>query len=280
MQDLLSNNDDQPFSISYAKQRAPFSMPHNHIHDFYEMYYLLSGERNYFIKNRTYRLTKGSLVCIPPLELHRSLDADIDQWERILIYFRPSFLASADPGRIECLTRPFFQESLLVRFPPKEQVLIEDILGSMLHEADSLENGYPEMLAAQLIRLLVLTLRCGSQPIGPDEHPVQEKFNRAAPIIHYINNHYQEPLTLPHLASHFHMSPFYLCKIFRASTGFTIIEYLNQVRIKEAQSQLRQSRGSVLDIAGAVGFGSISHFGRVFKENTGVSPLVYRKRYR
>ncbi len=280
MQDSILDHDEQPFSISYAKQHAPYSMPRNHIHDFYEMYYLLSGERNYFIKNRIYHLTKGSLVCIPPLELHRSLDADVDQWERILIYFHPSYLASADPDRLGRLTKSFFQESVLIRFSSKEQALIEDILGSMLHEAGSQENGYPEMLTAQLIRLLVLTLRCGSQPVALDEHPVQEKFNRAAPIIHYINNHYQEPLTLPFLAGHFHMSSFYLCKIFRAATGFTVIEYLNQVRIKEAQNQLRQNRSSVLDIACAVGFGSISHFGRVFKESTGVSPLAYRKRYR
>jgi len=79
------------------------------------------------------------------------------------------------------------------------------------------------------------------------------------------------------LAEKFYLSPYYICKIFKESTGFTFIEYLNKMRVKEAQKLLRAKGSTVLGISEKVGFGSVSNFGRVFKEISGVSPLNFRK---
>jgi len=80
-------NQDESILISYEKQTPPYNMTTNHFHDSYELYYLLSGERYYFIKDRTYHIVKGSLVFINRYELHKTLDAYIPSWERILINF-------------------------------------------------------------------------------------------------------------------------------------------------------------------------------------------------
>jgi AraC-like DNA-binding protein len=280
MQDFTYTAADQSLLLSYEKQTTPALMVSNHWHDSYELYYLLSGERYYFIRNQTYFLEKGSLVLIQPQELHRTLGANVSSWERVLINFRAEFLISSSQERFRQLTALFQRDYRLIRFPLKDQPLVEEILFQMLHEASHQENGFHDMLAAQLIRLLVLAARLN--PMG-SEPPVANldrwQHSRAAPVVQYLNDHYQESLTLAGLAEQFHLSPFYLCKVFRAATGFTLIEYLNQVRIREAQNLLRQTRSSILNVAGAVGFGSISHFGRVFKVITGVSPLTYRRRY-
>lgn len=64
------------------------------------------------------------------------------------------------------------------------------------------------------------------------------------------------------------------CKV---ATGFTFVEYVNSVRIKEAKHLLEQTTLKVNLIARKVGFGSVTHFGRVFKAVTGHAPLYYRK---
>ncbi|HBP38993.1 MAG TPA: AraC family transcriptional regulator [Clostridiales bacterium] len=281
MQDFSYTAADSSFLLSLEKQRAPHQMVVNHWHDSYEIYYLLSGERCYFIKNQTYRLTRGSLVLIQPQELHRTLAAaGVGCWERILINFRPDFLIAAHPERIAWLSELFRRPYRLLQFSLKEQTAAEEILMQMLHEASQQETGFLEMLAAHLVRLLLLAVR--QKPSGPEAPDSRDTWqnNRAAPIVSYLNEHYPEALSLAGLAQRFHLSDGYLCKIFRAATGFTVIEYLNQVRIREAQNLLRQTPDSVLEIAGRVGFGNVSHFGRIFKEITGTPPVSYRKRYR
>jgi len=59
--------------------------------------------------------------------------------------------------------------------------------------------------------------------------------------------------------------------------GFSFVEYLNGVRIKEAQNLLLKTDMSIVDISQTVGYKSLTHFGRVFKNVTGSSPRHYKK---
>jgi YesN/AraC family two-component response regulator len=85
-------------------------------------------------------------------------------------------------------------------------------------------------------------------------------------------------LSLQSLAEKFYVSPYYLSRFFKEVTGFTFVEYLNNVRVKEAKKLLESSSMKVNLIFKKVGFGSVTHFGRVFKSVTGYAPLHYRKR--
>ncbi|MFW5749714.1 MAG: helix-turn-helix domain-containing protein, partial [Halanaerobium sp.] len=87
----------------------------------------------------------------------------------------------------------------------------------------------------------------------------------------------KKSLTLSSLADKFNYSPAYLSRAFKEVTGFNFVEYKNNVRIKEAGKLLQQSKLSVTEIATEVGFNNITHFGRIFKEITDLSPLAYRK---
>jgi AraC-like DNA-binding protein len=278
MQKIHYINQDESILISYEKQTPPHDMTVNHFHDSYEIYYLLSGERYYFIKDRTYHIVKGSLVFINTYELHRTLDAHVPSWERILINFKPGFLISDDTDRIGRLVSLFSTGSNILRFPVKEQTMIEELLFKLLSETDNSNTCFEEMLAAYLIQLLVFSSRFIGQntiSVNSSNHYIHKK---AAPIVQYINSHYMEPLSLNSLAELFYMSPYYLCKVFKESTGFSFVEYLNQIRIKEAQILLSSLDSSIIEISQKVGFGSVSQFGRVFKDISGVSPLKYRKK--
>lgn len=79
------------------------------------------------------------------------------------------------------------------------------------------------------------------------------------------------------IAEHFYISPHYLSRVFKEVTGLPLTEFVNMTRIREAQRLLRQTDAKIIDIAEQVGYGNLSHFGRVFKQQTGLSPLQYRK---
>ena len=79
------------------------------------------------------------------------------------------------------------------------------------------------------------------------------------------------------LSETFFISPYYLSRTFKAVTGFTLIEYVNLTRIKQAQRLLKETDHKIIDIAEAVGFESIGHFDRIFKKIAATTPMTYRK---
>ncbi len=106
----------------------------------------------------------------------------------------------------------------------------------------------------------------------------EEKKNYAALRAQsYIEIHYAESLTLQSIADALHISPYYLCHIFKCSLDTSVMDYLNTCRIRAAREMLRAESMSVKDIALAVGFSDPNYFCRVFKRVTGVTPSVYKR---
>ncbi len=93
----------------------------------------------------------------------------------------------------------------------------------------------------------------------------------------YMNQHYQEGVTLGQVAAFANMSPTYFSKKFKSSTGLCFKEYLNYIRVQKASDMLRNTDLSVTGVAMACGFSDGNYFGDVFRRLTGVSPREYRK---
>lgn len=99
-----------------------------------------------------------------------------------------------------------------------------------------------------------------------------------AQAIRYIRKHYQERLTLEDTASAVALSPNYFSRIFNATMHISFSSYVNRLRVEQAQRLLLNTRLSLVEIAGIVGFEDQSYFSKVFKSFTTVSPGQYRKR--
>jgi AraC-like DNA-binding protein len=93
----------------------------------------------------------------------------------------------------------------------------------------------------------------------------------------YIRKNLTSTISLDAVADYVGISKFHLCRTFKTVTGLSFSEYLNGVRIKEAQRLLQATKQSISEIAQQVGFKSSTHFGRVFKSIVGISPVTYRK---
>lgn len=83
-------------------------------------------------------------------------------------------------------------------------------------------------------------------------------------------------ITVPDVAFHAGFSIDYFNRIFQAHTGFTVMAYINQARLKRAASLLRNTERSLLDIALDVGYDSHEGFTKAFKRKHGITPREYR----
>lgn len=267
------------FMIEQIKRAGTFSMDSDHYHDSYEIYYLLAGERNYYINNLVYALRSGDLIFINRNELHRTVAKGTSRHERILINFRHDFLNRLMEQLP--LELPFFSgQCLLLRPDAHEQGMIENLLFAMLEEQKAERAQHIPFMQTLLVQLLIGMNRIRER--APDSIvPVNnDKQRKTYEIIEYLQTHYAEKLTITELADTFFISSTYLCRLFKQTTGFTIVEYLNTVRVQEAQRRLRDTNDRVTKIAEETGFDSIAHFGRVFKAIARRSPLQYRKQNR
>lgn len=270
-------NPANTFTLSTRKALGHYTMQANHFHHQHELYYLLSGEREYFIKDRTYSVHKGDLVFINAYELHKTTDTGVPNHERVLIKFSEEFLKTAESPMIEVFYLLTRENQCLIRPPIRTQNLFEEIFQKMLKEIEEQEVGFEAVLQALLIQLLVAVCRISHQKTTATFDHLSQVHEKISEVVQFINHHYAEEISLQLLSEKFFISPFYLSRTFKEVTGFTFIEYLNTVRIKEAQKLLRESKLKVIIIAENVGFGNIAHFGRVFKKVTGITPMQYKK---
>lgn len=109
----------------------------------------------------------------------------------------------------------------------------------------------------------------------------EQKVEIAAPdpiyqAVRYIEQHYMESITLEHLAEQLQCSARMLLRKFKAAFQTTPIDYLISVRLEQAKKLLIESSLSIKDISHSVGYDDYYYFSRLFKKNTGLSPVKYR----
>ncbi|NIK76205.1 YesN/AraC family two-component response regulator [Paenibacillus castaneae] len=265
--------------VEYMKRSEPFTMADEHYHDYYEIYYMLSGKRIYFIRDRTYSVEQGDLVFINKNELHKTMQTGEASHERVIIHLDDSMLQQHAAEHAAFLLTPFQQQGHIIRLPRQEQVAVEQVIRRMLTEIGQKSTGY-ELFPSHAVTELLLTAARYLQQHEPaplhHDTPIHAKISE---VIRYINAHIEEQLRLGTLAEQFFISPYYLSRMFKEMTGFTFSDYVVLTRIKEAQRLLRESKLSITDIAASVGFDNFSHFGKMFKKTTRLSPRDYRKQY-
>lgn len=95
----------------------------------------------------------------------------------------------------------------------------------------------------------------------------------------YINAHYAGAVSLESISQLAGFNPTYFSELFKKETGMNFLEYLTDVRIKEAKRLLADAGKTIADVAADVGYSDVKHFSRVFHRITGIHPSQYRKLY-
>jgi two-component system, response regulator YesN len=93
----------------------------------------------------------------------------------------------------------------------------------------------------------------------------------------YVKENYQERITLEDISNRLFLHQAYFSAIFKKATGQNFIDYVNHVRVEKAMQLLRNTDYKIKIISDMVGFQSHSYFNKVFKNETGVTPVVFRR---
>ncbi|NOU62860.1 helix-turn-helix domain-containing protein [Paenibacillus sp. LMG 31461] len=274
---LRFGSDKDLFWIEFDRRIGYYTMDNNHYHSQYEIYYLFQGERNYFIKDSTYRVHSGDLVLVDSNAIHKTSDMLAPNHERIVLNFAPMFFNEFTQTEKELLISPYQDGNPHIRLNLQEKMYVETQLASLLSEIVNQPPGYQLYIRNVAVELLLFTARNilkreseANDKLSPIQHKVTG-------IVRHINLHYGDPLQLDSIAKQFFISKSHLSRIFKLLTGFGFTEYVNITRVKEAERLLKDTKLSVTVVSELCGFENFSHFGKVFKKLSGLSPRAYRK---
>lgn len=247
-----------------------------HHHDFYEIYLLLRGRVTYIVENHIYNMRPGDIMLISPLELHQArISTEEDPYERIVLWVARPYLEQLSSPRTS-LTRCFDTSvpghANLLRLPGQASATMHRRMERLqtLHQ----QEGYGGDLLAKscLTELLVELNQAAHDRAAPAADCSSDQVVDA--VLHYINEHYSEPLTLDMLSEKFFISKYHLLRKFDAQVGTTVHRYILQKRLLIAK-QLLGSGVAPSEVCQYCGFGDYANFYRAFKLQYGSTPRQF-----
>ncbi|MCC8102026.1 MAG: AraC family transcriptional regulator [Clostridiales bacterium] len=280
MQIFVNEMISSGFRISHIMGGIPKDMKRAHIHREYEIFYLVSGQRYYFIEDKTYQIQPGSLVMVQSGDVHRTVQVFRDQpYERILLMLRGEYVQPV----LNALNLPpvsFFFTTPVLSLSTDKQATVKNIFDTLFSELSTKPANHDSVSRLKIVELLLLASRClaFSADLPGVITPSSGKYKKVNDAILYIKDHFLEPLSLGEIADHIYVSRGYLSKIFNETTGMKVTDYINIQRINYSKNLFAgNSDLSITELAEICGFDSITYYEKVFKQVTGISPTSFRK---
>ncbi len=246
-----------------------------HHHDFFEIYFLVSGDVTYQIESRIVHVMPGDLLLISPRELHQvRIKPEMSPYERYVLWVAPETVARLSSPQTDLAagldpTRP--GHGNLLRLNSEDRAAVQNLLGALDQEASSDRYGAELLRESLLTQLLVRVNRLAfRQSVCPEEGPSRT----VDQVVDYINLHYGEALSLDSLANRFYVSKYHLSHVFQRQMGTSLYRYILKKRLMISRQLMAQGQ-KPSQVFAACGFCDYPGFYRAFKAEYGASPREF-----
>jgi len=143
----------------------------------------------------------------------------------------------------------------------------------------SMDSFAEKIYRSSNILELIDMVRSFSASIRQGTEQEKAKDSKTEKIRQYIYQNYARSLTLDEIASHFYLSPNYLCTVFKKENGCNLNKFINDYRLRRAAELLSATQMKVHGVADAVGFHNTSYFIQRFRDFYGETPDSYRQNH-
>ncbi len=248
-----------------------------HHHDFYEIYFLISGDVTYTIESRQYHVMPGDLLLISPRELHQiCIRPEMSAYERYVLWVDPQLLSTYSTS-LSDLTRNLDpngpHEGNLLRMGPEEHQKLLSLFKQLWQESEADTYGSDLLRTSLLVQLLVTINRLADREADFHEAAMQSS-QAVSKVVDYINQNYSQPLSLDSLAELVYVSKYHLSHEFNRQVGTSVYRYIQKKRLLIARQLLAQG-ARPNEVYASCGFGDYAGFYRAFKGEYGISPREY-----
>ncbi|MBR4581458.1 MAG: helix-turn-helix transcriptional regulator [Lachnospiraceae bacterium] len=292
LQEIVEHeNKDYPVGVYYVEPGEMF-MEHVrwHWHTEIEIDLIKEGTARYRIGENTYMLREGQAIFINRNIMHSIETGSAGKCVIMSLIFSPSFLFPENDSTVSntylkpVLEDPNFRFLIL---NPKERwdrgviSYLEDIIYANLQK----EFGYELQTQSLICQLWLLFLskvtvkEDGVKAEAPRRSMTADEI-RIKDAIVFIEQNFQDPITLDDIANSIHVSKSECCRCFNRAVNMTPFEYLMHYRILKSAEIIQRNLKSpvpISELATSVGFNNTSYFNKRFREYFGCTPTQYRK---
>lgn len=282
---IADNKNNLPFFIEKRKELTT----EIHRHEFVQIIYVSKGSSEHVLNNNKFSIYKGDIFIMPPYVPHYFVeggDAEIYEYE-----FTPEFIN--EKFSIEYKDNSFMDFAYLEPFLVAENKIkprlnltgnvqreVENILNNIMLEYEQREKDFELVIKALTLQLLIIVSRQYNRNEETNENNYVFMKHRDSLIktIDFINENYFESISLDDAVRVSLLSKSYFGYLFKHMTHKTFTEYLNGVRISNAVELLKTRHDlKVIDICFMTGYNNVNHFNRIFRAETGCTPMQIRK---
>ena len=271
-----------PVECLDLKKRSDSPDLYAHFHDYVELLYLYDGKLRVWLNGKEYAFNEGELIIINSKESHR-LESAAPESRYYVIKFNPEILwASNGSAKETRYVLPFLNSSSTHPRVFPASFVSEAGIGALVADAVSAWKnrpvGYELLLRGDVLKIFGHVVSCLSDLGVEIKYTVGSGslYGIMDNIIDYVNKNFTS-CDERELAKRYKVSYSYFSRTFKQMMNMSFKEYINYLRINEAQRLLLTTGKSITDISMEMGFSSPSHFINVFRRHMGRAPKQYRK---
>ncbi len=260
----MRENKHLAFIFAGEEQRAPGSFYGPIMRNEYVLHYILRGEGYVKCGNKIDKVSEGQSFIMFPNELVKYYADIVNPWHYIWVNF------SGDEANNLIAQTAFTPTNRVSPARPLYEIypLYEDAVSAYYMPSEPMKNAKLYLLLAHYTKIF------------PNDKQEIEK-NTADAVIDFIQNNYMyADINVETLASRLNISRSQLFRICKSSQGCSPIQYLTDLRIKQAMTWLETTDHPIGSIASSVGIPDAMYFSRLFAEKVGITPTEYRKKFR
>lgn len=275
-----------PYESHTQSREGAGMMAAAHYHDYIEILYGDCGQFQIILDGRSYRFSRGDMVLINSRQVHSvvALTPGVNRY--LVVKFEPEVLYTTAQTIFEAkYLLPFTggHSTHQKLFPAGELkgTCVPRALRAIFREYSSKEYGYELAIRTAICEIFLWILRSWNQkgmvPVA-GRSLNEATMGRLRTVFAYVEQHYKEDITAEDMASLCNVSYSYFSRLFRSTMQKTFREYLNYVRISQAEKLLLNTELNITEIAMEVGFSTSSYFIEQFRHFKSVSPRRFRQR--
>lgn len=244
-----------------------------HYHEFHKITIFISGNVQYFIEGKTYSLEPYDIVLVNRNDIHRvQVDPSVP-YERIIVYISPGFMEAYRTDHYDlsyCFEKAKKEHSNVLRIHALEKSSLFKVTNRL--ERSFSDTEYAGDLYRQILFLEFMIHLNRAALKNRAEFLDTSLYNpKIVNLIQYINQHLTDPLTMDNLSARVYLSKYYMMRLFKAETGYTIGKYITYRRLLLARSLILKGV-PITQACLSSGFQDYSTFSRAYKTEFQESP--------
>lgn len=248
-------------------------------HNFWEIVYVDAGNVHIKTNDNEFYLKQGDILFHKPNEFH-TLKTDKGSAANVFVitffcsseamsFFREKSMAL--PGKLKKYISSITEEYLQAFNP----MAVED---TELRAKEDAPIGSLQMIKTYLEQFLISLIRNDTANNNLRTFPSKESSENhiISRIIEIIEENTYSKITVEDICEKLSYSRTYLSKIFKTATGYTILEYILKLKIREAKKLIREENYNFTQISNLLAFDNPHYFSTVFKKIANMTPTDYK----